>query len=256
MFAYIAVPFLIVSVLALLILAKYHKALIYRCCTCLSLSLFVMPFSLAFISYALSLFPWPTISYSLGFDIQTPDGVVTVVNDVEIQDRHTPFENLNNFYNGYYAIKATSSVVMLSEEKALVALLSPSDYLTFNYLKLMPERFDSIKDAVTEDGFAKFVLTEKMTPAMVCLGNAHNQNVFSVVTQDSFERSYGAGYSFVRAWVSFEKRHDLGVVHEKVEWWDYGSNKPKRGDIPYKKLELNPAMFGINKKSPVSFLRI
>jgi len=255
LFAYIAVPIVIFSLLALGIAVRFHKKWAYRYGLTFVLYLAIAPFFLAGVSFTLSnLFSFTT-KYSIGFDIQTPRGVMTVVNNVTIEDRTKLVAPLKAFYSGGTFVKAKSSVVQISEDKSIITLLSPNNnYGTIAFLRNIPRRIKSSKMlTTTEEGVKKYILPRP--PRMIYFSKDISPKAFKLLDITSFDEVLGDGYSFLRAWVAFEEIKHSNLVSENVPWWDYEKTAPKTGFFPYGTLGIEPEDFGVHQSTPASFFR-
>ncbi len=252
LFVYIAVPSIIISLLILGVTARYHKTKVHRCGLVFVLYLAIAPFLLAGLAFMLSNLISFTTEYSIGFDIQTPRGVVTIVNDVSIEDSESPVASLKAFYSGRSSINAESSIVLIGKNKAVLTLLSPKGIDTISYLKHVPNMVKLFKmDVVSEAGVSKYILSRP--PQMVGFIKSIESTEYKVLEQNSFHEAFGPGYSFLQAWVSFEKVEHTNVLSETVPWWDYSRMIPKVGSFHHGLLRLNPDNFKVHKDTSASF---
>lgn len=257
MFSFIAFPLCIVSLLGLIIALPAFRTATYKYSAAFFFYMFAAPFFLGGMSFVLAALFSHTDQYNICFDIQTPDGVVTVVNKIVLEDNRNPISRLRSFYSGSLSIKGKASVVMLGEDKALVATIAPPDRYVFGFLKTLDYWIESpYRKVEKENGVIGYSLTPVTVPAMACIREYDEENRYSFVTKDTFEKEFGAGYSFIRAWVTFDDVEGPHVLTENVTWWDYEKHAPKKGRLRWSSLGIDHKSVYMDETSKALWWRI
>ena len=255
-FAYIAAPLVVVSAIILVFTIPYFKTAPYRYYAAFISYLTISPFFLAGLSFVLTIIFSSTINYRIGFDIQTPKGISTIVNKVTIEDSYNPIEQLKGYYSGSAFIKGKANAAIIND-KLLITLLSPAHFTTFSFLKHNPSWAHKPTRIIdTTGGIKKYILSPKTTPVMVCLDNINDPKTMRIVTPEQFGDIFGPGYSFVRAWITFQDVTSTIDTISRVTWWDYEKNIPLDNFFPFKALKLNSDMLSIHERSTATFLRM
>jgi len=256
MFAFIAVPLVVVSAVILVLTIPFFKTAIYRYYAAFIAYLSISPFFLAGLSFVLTIIFSSTVNYSIGFEIQTPRGISIIVNNITIEDSYNPIEQLKGYYSGSAFIKGKANVAIINN-KTLITLLSPAHFTTFSFLKHNLRWTDKPPKIVdTTEGIKKYILSPKATPVMICLDDINDPKTMRIVPPEHFGDLFGSGYSFVRAWVTFDDVTSTIDTIDRVTWWDYEKNIPLGNFFPFRALKLSPDLLNIHERSTATFLRM
>ncbi|MEZ7197250.1 hypothetical protein [Pseudodesulfovibrio karagichevae] len=257
MFAYIAVPLVAVSAVVLLVTIPFFRSAAYRYFAAFTLYLFVAPFVLAGVSFALANLCATTQVYSVGFEMRTQDGPVTLVNHITVEDRRNPIRRLQHYYSGSLSMTGKARIATIGPDRTLVTLLSPlGRFDTSGFLRgqLGRKPLDIYIDA--SGGITRLLLSNRSTPAMLLLPDADTPTGLRTVTPESFADALGPGYSFVRAWVAAAEVEPSVPSSDAIPWWDYETDRPRNNAFSLYAFKLRPDMFSIHETGEAVFLRM
>ncbi|MGE4423820.1 MAG: hypothetical protein AB7D39_16105 [Pseudodesulfovibrio sp.] len=257
MFAYIAVPVVAVSAVVLLVTIPFFRSAAYRYFAAFTLYLFAAPFVLAGFSFALANLCATTRVYSVGFEMRTPDGSVTLVNHITVEDRRTPIKRLRQFYSGPLSMTGKARIATIGPNRTLVTLLSPQDRDdTSGFLRgqLARKPLGIYIDA--SGGITRHLLSNRSTPVMLLLPEADTPEGLRTVTPESFADALGPGYSFVRAWMAAAEVKPSVPSSDAIPWWDYETDRPLNNAFSLYASKLRPDMFDFQETGKAVFLRM
>jgi len=254
---YIVFPLIILSLIAMAFTMKFFKTSVYKYSASFVLYLFLSPFLLSGLSFALTSTFSSTITYSIVYEFQTPTGKRIVANKITVNNGDSPIASLRSFYNGQTSVKADSNVVMLTNDKGIIPLLSPNKTWTFSFLKTMPDWIKSPHRSLkTKEGIQGYLLTDKNTPSIICMPSPGTPESYSLASKGSLKHTFGQGYAFIQAWVSFDNVDRLCNLNDTVKWWNYDKKKPQKGYLPFGRLGVTSNQISIDEHNTASFLRI
>ncbi|MCJ2163448.1 hypothetical protein [Pseudodesulfovibrio sp. S3] len=256
MFVYIAVPTIAVAAIILFFYASHYKSYAYKCSAMFFINLFLSPLYIVLVSIVASFLLSSTLVYNIGFDVQTPDGIVSIANEVTVVDRINPIRSLKKYYSGYSSVQGNSNYLKLNNNKILITSLSPLGSNTISFLQIMPKWIRQADVQIkTENGILKYMIPANKTPVMVFLDDVGNPQTITIVTRDSFPKIVGPGYSLIGAWITFddiEFKNSLSVD----ELWNLNSASQTQTHLTLKSLDIPQDRFSIHWESAPSFLRI
>lgn len=257
MFAYIAVPAVAVSTVVLLVTIPFFRSAAYRYYAAFTVYLFAAPFVLAGFSFALANLCATTRVYSEGFEMRTPDGPVTLVNHITVEDRRNPIRRLRHYYSGSLSMTGKARIATIGPNRTLITLLSPRGrFDTSGFLRGQLDRkpLDIYIDA--SGGITRHLLSNRSTPIMLLLPDADTPKDIRTVTPESFADALGPGYSFVRAWVAAGEVESSVPSSDAIPWWDYETGRPRDHALHLYPLKLRPDMFDFREIGEAVFLRM